>query len=70
MSHQTPEELIKKFEKAIVDGDIPVMAEMIGELHAQWNNISSERQSDILKLEAIFLSMLNARMKAKAEGGS
>ena len=58
-----PEVLIKKLEKAIYDADIPVMAELIGELHVQWSSISPERQQDVLKLEAIFLSILNARTR-------
>jgi hypothetical protein len=59
----TPEDHIKNFEKAIVDADIPKMAHCIGELHAQWATLSPAMQSDILKLEAIFLSILQARAK-------
>jgi hypothetical protein len=61
----SPEQHVKKFEKAIYDGDIAVMAECIGNLHAQWSALSSEMQSHILKLEAIFLSILNARTRNK-----
>jgi len=60
---EEPEELIKKLEQAIYDADIPVMAELIGDLHVQWNSLTAERQQDVLKLEAIFLSILNARAR-------
>ena len=63
----SPEDYIKTFEKAIVDADIPKMAHCIGELHAQWDRLSPAMQSDILKLEAIFLSILQARVKKPSE---
>jgi len=61
-SNVPSEDVIRAFERAIVDADVPRMAECIGELHMRWNTLSSARQSDILKLEAIFLSILNARV--------
>jgi hypothetical protein len=61
---RSPQELIKHLEKCIYDGDIAAMAQAIGDLHARWDSIGSEMRSDIVKLEAIFLSMLQARARA------
>ena len=55
------EENIKSLEQAIYDADMARMFALIGELHTQWDSLTSERQADVLKLEAIFLSMLKAR---------
>ena len=52
-------------EKCVIDADLAGMAESIGELHAQWDQIDDATRSDILKLEAIFLSLLNARVKGR-----
>ncbi|TAL28941.1 MAG: hypothetical protein EPN97_13875 [Alphaproteobacteria bacterium] len=57
----SPQDHIKNLQKFAVDGDIKGMAESIGELHAQWGSLTSEMQSDVMKLEAIFLSILQAR---------
>lgn len=59
----SPQDHIRNLQKFAVDGDIKGMAESIGELHAQWESLSAEMQSDIMKLEAIFLSILQARTK-------
>ena len=58
----TSREHIIRLEKAIYDGDIPAMAQCIAELHDFWETLPPETQTDVLKLEAIFLSMLNARV--------
>ncbi len=58
----TPAEHIKRMEKCVIDADLAGMAESIGDLHTQWDQIDEAMRSDILKLEAIFLSMLNARV--------
>jgi hypothetical protein len=58
----TYREHIVCLEKAIYDGDIPAMAQCIAELHDVWETLPPETQTDVLKLEAIFLSMLNARV--------
>ncbi|MEZ0226964.1 MAG: hypothetical protein ACAH83_20600 [Alphaproteobacteria bacterium] len=59
----SPQDHIKNLEKFAADGDIKGMAESIGELHTQWDRLSGDMQADIMKLEAIFLSLLQARMK-------
>ncbi len=59
----SPQDHIKNLQKFAVDGDIKGMAESIGELHAQWGVLSAEMQSDVMKLEAIFLTLLQARTK-------
>lgn len=59
----TPHDHIRNLEKFAVDGDIKGMAESIGELHAQWSSLTSQMQSDVMKLEAIFLTILQARTK-------
>lgn len=59
----TPHDHIRNLEKFAVDGDIKGMAESIGELHAQWGSLTSQMQSDVMKLEAIFLTILQARTK-------
>ena len=60
----SPEEQVKQLEKYIYDGDIAGMAQVIGDLHARWDSLGGEMRADILKLEAIFLSMLQARVRA------
>jgi hypothetical protein len=57
----SPQDHIKNLQKFAVDGDIKGMAESIGELHAQWGSLTADMQSDVMKLEAIFLSILQAR---------
>jgi hypothetical protein len=59
----TPQDHLKNLQKFAVDGDIKGMAESIGELHAQWGTLTPEMQSDCMKLEAIFLTILQARTK-------
>jgi hypothetical protein len=66
-SNTPPEDVIRTFERAIIDADVSRMAECIGELHSRWNTLSSTMQSDVLKLEAIFLSILNARVRHRSE---
>lgn len=59
----SPQDHLKNLQKFAVDGDVKGMAESIGELHAQWGALSLEMQSDVLKMEAIFLSLLQARTR-------
>ena len=59
----TPADHIKRMEKCVIDADLAGMAESIGELHSQWADIDETMRSDILKLEAIFLTLLNARVR-------
>jgi len=60
----TPEEHIKHIEKCVVDADLPGMVDSIAALHTQWDSLGETMRSDILKLEAIFLTMLDARRRA------
>jgi hypothetical protein len=55
----------RNFEKAAVDGDIAKMACALGDLHERWESLESDMRMDILKMDAIFLSMLNARVKTR-----
>jgi len=64
---KSPEEQIKYLEKCIYDGDIAAMANVIGDLHARWDSLGSAMRSDILQLEAIFLTMLKARSRAQPD---
>jgi hypothetical protein len=64
---KSPEEQIKYLEKCIYDGDIAAMAHVIGDLHARWDSLGSEMRSDIMKLEAIFLTMLQARSRTQPD---
>ena len=57
----TPAEHIKRMEKYVIDADLAGMAESTGELHAQWVGIDEAMRADILKLEAVLLTILNAR---------
>jgi hypothetical protein len=59
----SPQDHIKNLQKSALDGDIKGMADSIGELHAQWGALTAEMQSDVHKLEAIFLTILQARTK-------
>jgi hypothetical protein len=58
----TPE-IIKALEKHIYDADITAMAGCIGELHQRWQSLTEGERSQVLKLDAIFLTLLNARAK-------
>jgi hypothetical protein len=58
----TPKENIERFEKCVITADIAGMADCIGNLHAQWEELNDTTRAYILKLEAIFLSMLQARV--------
>ena len=60
---RSAQETIKHLEKCIVDGDIAAMALDIGDLHERWGTLDSATQSDVMKLEAIFLTMLQARSR-------
>jgi len=64
---KSPEEQIKYLEKCIYDGDIAAMAQVIGDLHARWDSLGSDMRADIMKLEAIFLTMLKARSKVQPD---
>jgi hypothetical protein len=60
----TPEEHIRRFESCVVDADFPGMADAIGELHAIWLQLDAATRARVLTLDSIFLTMLNARVRA------
>jgi hypothetical protein len=53
--------IVKRFETHIYDADIAGMAQCVGELHERWSSLTENVRSHVLKLEAIFLSILKAR---------
>ena len=55
---------IQELEKCIVAGDLSGMAGLVALLHEQWGSLSENEQQDVLKLEAIFLSMAQLRTGA------
>jgi hypothetical protein len=56
-----PQEHVKNLERCAVAGDIPGMALCIEQLHARWDSLDSAMQTDIQKLEAIFLSLVQLK---------
>lgn len=58
-----PEELIRELERYVVAADMAGMAEIIPQWRAHWGSISEPMRREILTLEAIFLTMVNARAK-------
>ncbi len=61
----TNQEHITALQTFIAAGDIAGMARMIEALRDQWNSLQELQQAEVLKLEAIFLSLV----KLRAEGG-
>lgn len=59
----SPQEHIARIERCVLDADIAGMAESLGELHAQWQRLPEALRSHILKLDAILLTLLHARMR-------
>jgi hypothetical protein len=53
---------VRELEKFIAAGDISSMAKTIEELHRDWDSLGAPLQKDVEKLEAVFLSMVNARV--------
>ena len=60
----TPAEHIRRFETCVLDADFPGMADAIGELHALWVQLDAVTRARVLTLDSIFLTMLNARVRA------
>jgi hypothetical protein len=52
---------IREFRRHIVAGDILAMAQSVTALHDNWGSLSENEQHEVLKLEAIFLSLVHAR---------
>jgi hypothetical protein len=61
----SPEEHIARIEKCVVAADIAGMAESLGELHAQWQTLPATVRSQLLKLDAILLTLLQARTRKR-----
>lgn len=57
------EEHIARIEKCVVTADIAGMAESLGELHGQWQTLPAAVRSQLLKLDAILLTLLQARRR-------
>lgn len=60
----TPQEHIARIEKCVVDADIAGMAESLGELHEQ-QALAQAMRSQVLKLDAILLTLLHARTRKR-----
>ncbi len=60
----TPQEHIARIEKCVVDADIAAMAKSLGELHEQ-QALAQAMRSQVLKLDAILLTLLHARTRKR-----
>lgn len=49
---------IQELQKRIVMGDISGMAGSVATLQSEWSSLSESERQEVLKLEAIFLSMV------------
>jgi hypothetical protein len=59
----SPEEHIARIEKCVVAADIAGMLQSLGELHGQWQTLPETMRSHVLKLDAILLTLLQARTR-------
>ncbi|HYD18509.1 MAG TPA: hypothetical protein VEF76_08530 [Patescibacteria group bacterium] len=57
----TPEDHLKILERSAVDGDLSTMMKNIGELHLRWNSLTPSLQTDVKRMEGVFLTLLQAR---------
>ncbi len=55
---------IEEFEKSVVAGDFSGMAGSVAQLHERWSSLSENEQQQVLKLEAIFMSLMQLRTGA------
>jgi len=55
---------VQELEKHVGAGDISGMATSIASLHENWESLSENEQHEVLKLEAIFLSLVQLRTEA------
>lgn len=65
-SHKSPQEQIRDFEKCIALGDIGGMAKSVQELRGRWDELDAPQQQDVVRLEAIFMSMAKMIAEARA----
>ena len=49
---------IHELEKCLAIGDLSGMAETMGALHETWDLLSASEQQEVLKLEAVFHSLI------------
>lgn len=61
----SPEEHIARAEKCVVAADLAGMLESLGELHGQWQTLPVTMRSYVLKLDAILLTLLQARTRRR-----
>jgi hypothetical protein len=61
----SPEEHIARIEKCVVAADIAGMAHALGELHGQWQTLPETVRSQLLTLDAILLTLLQARTRKR-----
>jgi hypothetical protein len=61
----SPEEHIARIEKCVVAADIAGMVESLGELHCQWQTLPATMRAQLLKLDAILLTLLQARTRKR-----
>lgn len=66
MPGKTAQQQIHSLEGFIAAGDIQGMARVITDLHEDWDGISEAEQRDILRLEAIFLSLVKMHVEGNA----
>jgi hypothetical protein len=59
----SPQEYIARIESCVLDAEIAGMAESLGELHGRWQELAETLRSHVLKLDAILLTLLHARMR-------
>jgi len=55
---------IEELKAFIADGDIAGMAKIIEVLHEDWDDLDADTQKEIETLEAIFLSIVNLKIKS------
>jgi hypothetical protein len=58
---KSPQDHVRALQNLALAGDLPGMLRCIGDLHARWDSLGA-LQPEVMKLEAIFLAMLNARI--------
>lgn len=57
----SPQDQLKILHRHAIDGDLAGMMKDIGEFHLRWNSLSPDIQSDVKKMEGVFLTMLQAK---------
>jgi hypothetical protein len=60
---KSPQDHVRELEKLAAAGDLPAMLNCIGDLHSRWDSLDVLLQSEVTTLEAVFLTMLNARTR-------